>query len=585
MSDYIIPDEYCMVGMPESTLILLTKTTIIFDISGSMGEKVSTEVDPEQEFTYSRIDIAKHSFLACIESLKLGGAFTFIIFNSTYSTLYETDCLTPSGKVALIEKLNKITADGGTDMLTPLLDTMLLHSANPLINSTVQHTVFLFTDGEQTSGPTIFVSEMIRRFEEVLESKPSSFRNLQINVFGFGNALNMGFIQCITQHTKGAFAYISDGSMIANVVVSTFTSLYHKPTIDHDLHDTLINNLIQMLNSILNSTTRSERESFLTNFTSFMSSLIVPTRYSTFFSSLTDDLANTSLSTKGQIYKASLQYFDSWGKYYLLALITAYSNGVVINDKDTSLDIYRTVEFIEAKERMIEIFNTLPAIKPTARITKPTSRTSHYTTGTTSSASSRSSVVASTPSVPSTPYRYTADLGCYSGTCQVSTPNGPIYFKNIKKGDELYAMKGLEKCIDVVKCVIKIPCKQKLYGDFTAWHPILDCGVSCFPSNVYQESELTCEYVYDVVMQNRTIIKIENGSDLYGATYGQQYGSLMHDEVFEHSFFGTEKIVDKLKEAPGYTSGYVELPKDSAFVRDFITDKVVDLVFSSRELN
>ena len=67
-------------------------------------------------------------------------------------------------------------------------------------------------------------------------------------------------------------------------------------------------------------------------------------------------------------------------------------------------------------------------------------------------------------------------------------------------------------------------------------------------------------YVYDVILENRGLIESER---CYIATFGNKYDL----EKFKHEFFGSERIVDRLKDHPSYVDGFITL-EEFHYVRD-----------------
>ena len=76
-----------------------------------------------------------------------------------------------------------------------------------------------------------------------------------------------------------------------------------------------------------------------------------------------------------------------------------------------------------------------------------------------------------------------------------------------------------------------------------------------------------CKSVYSFLLKNRGTIII---NDLESATFAHN----LHDnDVIEHDYFGTEKVVSDLSGMPGWTTGLIQI-KPNCIIRNKTTGYV-----------
>ncbi|KAJ3026845.1 UNVERIFIED_CONTAM: hypothetical protein HDU68_004983 [Siphonaria sp. JEL0065] len=131
------------------------------------------------------------------------------------------------------------------------------------------------------------------------------------------------------------------------------------------------------------------------------------------------------LDLEGQVTEALLeQYFNKWGRHYLLSISNAHRLQQCNNFKDPGVQVYQTPLFEDLRDDINEIFLRLPAPKPSARDPPPYSA-SAVSVGSRASTNSRyvsSSIsAAARPSSPIDMSRYySAGRVCFSGDCLIT---------------------------------------------------------------------------------------------------------------------------------------------------------------------
>ena len=99
----------------------------------------------------------------------------------------------------------------------------------------------------------------------------------------------------------------------------------------------------------------------------------------------------------------------------------------------------------------------------------------------------------------------------------------------------------------------------------TAWHPCMAPGGNrwSFPAEVTMPVvDRDVAYVYSFLFEGRATGYLSVGGT---AVIGLGHG-IRNDSVASHPFFGTARVIDALKECPGFSAGRVDL-LDGAYVR------------------
>lgn len=166
---------------------------------------------------------------------------------------------------------------------------------------------------------------------------------------------------------------------------------------------------------------------------------------------------------------------------------------------------------------------------------------------------------------------------------------GYKYVKYLEKGDEIMTRDG-----DVAKvvCILKTICSMngipgraelvELGGPnglrITPWHPIQwNKGVWEFPANIKKSEIFTdVDAVYSLVLDKGHIAMI---NDTPFITLGHNFTD---NDVIKHDYFGTDRVIDNLKQMPGWDSGLIIL--HSGCMRADDKGIVNQLVYNSNKL-
>jgi hypothetical protein len=243
-------------------------------------------------------------------------------------------------------------------------------------------------------------------------------------------------------------------------------------------------------------------------------------------------------------------WWRKWGRHYLPSLSCAHENQICNNFKDPGVQVYHGKLFGEIRDTLDDIFCKLPAPVPS----RPKSATQ----------------------LPVNMSSYNnVSYGCFAGSCLVKlSDKRQVRADEIRRGD--IVMTG--DCSNAeVECVVKTTCMKgratlvEFDGglQITPWHPvdISGRGEWVFPNEVGNTSVVVCDAVFTFVLKGGAGSVVVNG--IACATLGH---GVIGDKR-EHSYWGTQRVIDDLKKHSGWTSGFVELT-EMKIIRDSITSLV-----------
>lgn len=268
---------------------------------------------------------------------------------------------------------------------------------------------------------------------------------------------------------------------------------------------------------------------------------------------------------QGQITQAlsNSEHYNKWGKHYLLSLLRAYSLHQCNNFKDPGIQMFGGDMFKSVRDIIDDKFNTMsPPIlhKKYENIELP--------------------IVMSTYNSSRAP--------CFHGDGLVAMKDNTFKkVSQINPGDKVKGSKIFgddEKRGYVVKYVIISACKNNVQSFvnyeglyITPTHPIVIHNPNthlgyefCRPIDIVKfEESKKCDNVYNFVLESGHVININN---VECVTLGHGFTG---NEHIEHPFYGTNLIVDQLKEIIGLDRGKLFITAYDVFLRDQSTSWVV----------
>jgi Ca-activated chloride channel family protein len=187
-----------MVTPPVRSPVRLPRETIfIIDSSGSMEG--------------ASMNQAKAALLLALDDLKAGDKFNVIDFDSEARPLFADSRFADAAAVAEAKSfVEKITADGGTEMLKALNLALPEHATTP--SGTVRQVIFM-TDGQVDNEQELF---------SFIHSRLGESRLFTV---GIGAAPNSHFMRNAARFGRGTFTYIGDVRQVQERMSELFAKL------------------------------------------------------------------------------------------------------------------------------------------------------------------------------------------------------------------------------------------------------------------------------------------------------------------------------------------------------------------------
>ena len=220
------------------------------------------------------------------------------------------------------------------------------------------------------------------------------------------------------------------------------------------------------------------------------------------------------------------------------------------NFKDPGVQHYGGDDFNKNRDTIDEIFLGIPPPKPLKKTTQSSSSTQSFS---------------STQPVSDMSAYYNSAGVCFEGNSSVKMVNGSEKFvKDIKKDDEILGVSG--NGVKVI-CVLKTSCKgnKQHFVDInglkiTPWHPVKIDEMFYFPESLGEIKEYDCDFIYSFVLEKEHLMII---NDTKCITLGHGF----QQNIAKHDFFGTEKVINQLKEMKGWNQGLIQMKFDCV-IRD-----------------
>eukprot|EP00567_Pseudictyota_dubia_P001210 CAMPEP_0197464280 /NCGR_PEP_ID=MMETSP1175-20131217/63938_1 /TAXON_ID=1003142 /ORGANISM="Triceratium dubium, Strain CCMP147" /LENGTH=728 /DNA_ID=CAMNT_0043000251 /DNA_START=99 /DNA_END=2282 /DNA_ORIENTATION=+ len=251
------------------------------------------------------------------------------------------------------------------------------------------------------------------------------------------------------------------------------------------------------------------------------------------------DSEDTALSAliediEGQATEAlSEEFFDRWGKHYLLSLSGAHLHQFCNNFKDPGVQLYGEGRLFRAlQEDLNDIFEALPPPKPSARRRQPGPALSSMS----GTFNNRNTV-------------------CVHGNTMVTILREKVIrlpIAKVQRGDKVLTSGGSfvgVRCVVQTEVETSEPLVMVRLGGLlvTPYHPVLVKGKWKFPIDA-EEGVLveldSCDAVYNLVLEkdNRSSAVLMDGIPCISLGHGIEVG-----DVLPHPFFGTNEIIENLK--------------------------------------
>lgn len=267
--------------------------------------------------------------------------------------------------------------------------------------------------------------------------------------------------------------------------------------------------------------------------------------------SLLEDLSGPNPSGQIKLALSTEEYFNRWGKHYLLSLLDAHQKQICNSFKDPGPLVYGKDSplFIKCRDALDFAFDNLPAPKPSNVVRDWEGNT-----------------VAMKVDVRQYNRRGNP---CFAAECLIELADGTeTSIEKVKSGMQVWTPLGSREVFAVVatKVVAYEMCR---IGELviTDWHPVFVNGLWSFPYDLAVEWEFYTGIIYSLVLAGDEIPEahaVRIGGTLV-ATLGHGVTEAeTHGDARAHPFFGNYgKVVSSLEAlATGLTGEYISVGVD-----------------------
>ncbi len=500
------------------------KITLVIDISGSMATSVENKNTNEPSF--SRMDLLKHSIVTIAHMMGSNDQLSIVTFSTTASVVMPWTKMNNNG-IKCAEKISQ--------NIYPTNSTNILAGIEVGVNLNADHIILL------TDGANSIESYGRRTLADHIIDKISGYSGIIHTVgFGMSSDLDTTTLRKISSNKKGLYCFCPDASMVGTIFTHLMANIFvNEPGIPFAEHTKFVEMLRNIID-VLNENNRSTDDALLA----------IAEKYKFDDPILREEIVSDN-PNKGQITRAMLNW-NTWGRHYLPSFTDAHIQCMTTNFKDASLQGYATPnvrKFIDSGE---EIFLKITPPVPSCNNESNTNYSSVVFTQTTMN----SNGVCFGPNTIIKTFDPKTDT--WSNT----------KIKNIRKGMYLSSIKGLTE----VLCLVISPATEMVNVGFwvSKKHPIRLGGQKDWK---YAESfaQTTEQHeCYNLVLESGHVIYVGN----YEAV---TLGHCLKQDLVEHEYLGSEKIVNDLRQATGWSTGIVNLKglkrDESGYICGIIIDE------------
>lgn len=586
---------------------------LCIDVSGSMGTEATLKGDSGETIRngISVLSLTVAAAKTIIASLNEKDNISVVTYTDKAKTIIENMSCSEENKVSMGLQLDQLRPLNTTNLWSGINQSLdLLHSTSPECR---QKAIFLLTDGVPNIVPPRGHEYMIEKYQ-----RQNNF-HCPINCYGFGYDLDSPLLDNISKMTGGdGYAFIPDSSLLGTVFIHGIANFLTTATTNVQLNVSLKRDIRFMDNKqektiMINSLKYGQNKDFLFEINgddeaddfavatlTFKDKHICSDEvnvadtehfYNTLYRLKGIDIMNQcyqlqkfnekekvkqlinpfidilkrqtsefirdmTFDFEGQVKEAlnmtsqgtREDWYSRWGKHYLLSLMSAYQNQLCVNFKDKGIRHFGGTLFETLRDTVSDTFDEQPP--PRKDIIHQTTYRGGYRGG---------NYPAPAP-VSMSSYN-NATGGCCSHNSMIMNDKGKyVSVKPLKKGDKVMTFDEKGNSIpSEIECVIKTYCPSGVLKminvddlEITDYHPIMKDGKWVFPIDVGEHVIIRTPYIYSFIIKNRMSVKIDNY--IY-ATWGHK----LTGPVIGHEYFGTEKVIDDIKQFPLYYRGVVYL--------------------------
>lgn len=595
----------------------------VVDISGSMGSqaKIKNSFGQDESHGLSLLDITKHALKTIVYCLKPDDRFSLVSYSSNARVEYELKYMSLENKQDVLNCIDGLSTEGQTNLWDGLFKGMQELKKNH--GAGRNSGVFLLTDGCPNIEPPRGHVPMLKKYQD----ENSDFK-FSIDTYGFGYNLKSDLLNELSMTGNGSYSFIPDSGFVGTVIEHSISNFLVNVSTNSVLSispnkGSIINSFYPYSKEVtswgeqinIGPIQYGQPKNIIIEMDSEDSDIDVNVKYFDTRDNTLKELSSTNISTESndmqvlvhycrylfgmEVYRAMIdmnveivkslssfikdlpisnneyikdlikdidgqvsealsksEYFNKWGKHYLPSLIASHQLQKCNNFKDHGVQHFGGNLFKKIRDEADDIFCNLEAPKPSV---------STYGRQSTYSAPVSMAVYSQ------------ASAGCIEGKSLVSMYDGSEkMIEEIKKGDEVLTPNGFKA---TVRCVVKTLTKdnKEFIVKFdsglgiTMWHPVRIDNKWTFPEDILSSTEVECPAVYSFVLNTEDEhVMIVNGIDCIALGHG------INLPVAEHTYYGTDAIINDLTQMNGWDNGLIEL-NHNCIERDEYTGRVVKL--------
>ena len=550
----------------------------MIDVSGSMSCAASDLKNNNEEGGFTRLALVKHSLKTVVSTLSENDKMCLITFSDKAKMELEATNVDDLGKKKIFEKIEKMHANGCTNIWDSLRLAIEVTKRFENYNTCLM----LFTDGEPNINPPLGIVHSLKELITGIKNV-----NFTISTFAFGYNVDSELMEEIAQVGNGIYGYCPDCTMVGTIFVNFMANILNtiESTVKIDVKNKNLNKifeigglysgmarhlgfilkkmdfketdislylgsnkkneikgidlgenndeimdqyfrfrLIKLLEEIISSKNKNYKKN-LENVKDLYEEIKKIEKKTEFMNNLLIDLIHEN-ENHGQIEKAiKPEYFQKWGLNYLLSFLRFHLTEQCGNFKDQTLKKYSNPDFEKLQKVGNKIFISLPAPE------------NDFNKGGNISQANFAQMC------------YNAYGGCFTGNAFVELNNGRKQVRELRKGDKL-------KNGDEVVCVVEnkinryenVVCINDVC--FSLYHPIEIGGKWVFPCECFRVQKKFIDSWFNLVLKNKHEV-ILNGTKAITLGHNRKEG------ILKHPYFGTKKVIDALMKYNTYQTGFI----------------------------
>ena len=536
----------------------------IVDNSGSMGE-VADKTEDGESFGYTRLDLVKHTIRTIAATLGAQDLLSVISYSTSARVVAVPIPMTEEGRKKINVALDSVQPDSQTNIYDGIRQAAVIANKPEFAGHNIVG--LLLTDGFPNVNPPRGILPTLTTMEM---KNPWT-----LHTFGFGYQLDSALLAGIAAWGKGLFGFIPDCSMVGTVFINFLANMLSTAAMNATIQygtttiqtgpiqfgqplDFIVptqDGLPSLNGEVAIDSTPLAMDSFVVARAAYTATLEKALRENTNGATSLDafydafkDTANENVKQllrdvksdvegEGQI-GMSPKYFTRWGEHYMHSYLRAQQLQQCMNFKDPGLQIYGGKLFREIQGIAEKVFGELPPPVPSSA---PAPKAAAYGGGYVASQTPQSMAIF-----------HNASGGCFAPTSRVLMADGSRKeIQSLVAGEVVLTPWGPTPITAVVVCGSKKSSQPMSQIDelcITPWHPIHVGGVWRFPASIAMYGSRLMSTVYNLVLPKGHVVNVDGYECI---TLGHGFT----EPVAAHPFFGTEKVINDLKETRGWAEG------------------------------